>query len=70
MIAQRSAPCNIARDVAVAFALLASSAAAALAQAYPTKPVKIIVAFTAGGTTDIMARSSPSGCPNATGSPS
>ncbi|VTU39160.1 Argininosuccinate lyase [Variovorax sp. PBS-H4] len=30
--------------------------AGALAQAYPTKPVKVIVAFTAGGTTDILAR--------------
>ena len=32
-------------------------AATALAQGYPYKPVKILVAFTAGGTTDIMARS-------------
>ena len=42
--------------------LLAAGAAAspfaALAQAsdYPTKPVKVIVAFTAGGTTDILTR--------------
>jgi tripartite-type tricarboxylate transporter receptor subunit TctC len=37
-----------------ALAMLAAGSAAA--QTYPVKPVKIIVAFTAGGTTDIMAR--------------
>ena len=30
---------------------------AAVAQTWPTKPVRVVVAFTAGGTTDLLARS-------------
>jgi tripartite-type tricarboxylate transporter receptor subunit TctC len=37
-------------------ALLAVAAAAAHAQAYPTKPVKVIVPFAAGGPADLYAR--------------
>jgi tripartite-type tricarboxylate transporter receptor subunit TctC len=39
-----------------AFAVLAVAGTSGLAQAYPSKPVKFIVPFTPGSTTDIVAR--------------
>src|SRR5690606_14550853 len=46
---------SIAKAALAAIAL-ASFGSAAVAQAYPNKPVKLVVAYTAGGPTDVVAR--------------
>src|ERR1700730_15399314 len=43
-------------DLAAGAAALASLSRVANAQSYPTRPVRIVVGFTAGGSTDIGAR--------------
>ena len=49
---------NIRRQVVISAALLAAAqmSGSALAQAYPSKPITIVVAYPAGGDTDAMAR--------------
>ena len=47
--------CRFAAAMAV-LAIGAAAPAGAQAQAYPTKPVRLLVGFPAGGSTDLLAR--------------
>ena len=52
--------------VAVALVVLAATPTAARAQAYPSKPVRLLVGFPAGGSTDLLARTLAPGLSQAT----
>ena len=46
----------LTRVLRAAIALLAGSAAAASQPAFPSRPITMVVAFAAGGSTDLIAR--------------
>ena len=53
----------------VAMALLLSAAGNLFAQAYPVRPVRVVVNYTPGGTTDVVARALSQKLAEATGQP-
>lgn len=53
----------------VATAILACAPLAAIAQAWPAKPITYVVPFTPGGTTDVVGRTISHGLANALGQP-
>jgi tripartite-type tricarboxylate transporter receptor subunit TctC len=56
LVRSRTLPLIATRILMPLCGLFAFVGTNALAQEYPAKPVKVVVAFTAGGTTDILAR--------------
>ena len=64
-------PCNRRRllGAAAAALLLPFASPHAFAQAWPSKPIRYIVPFAAGGTTDILGRMVAAGLSNALGQP-
>ena len=57
------------RRFGLALALVLATATAAFGQSYPTRPIRMVVPFPAGGGVDTMARISATSCPNGWDSP-